>query len=142
MVAAMKGVCLMLSVYPACFFKEGSGFAVVFPDLNWLATDGKSEADAMNMAVDCLAGYLYTIAREGEKAPVASKMCDVSLDAIAKELDADTKGSFVSLVSVDVEKYAKENFERAVRKTLRPVQKTAGRRMAKRGRQEYAQASR
>ena len=31
---------------------------------------------------------------------------------------------------------------RAVRKTLRPVQKTAGRRMAKRGRQEYAQTSR
>ena len=31
---------------------------------------------------------------------------------------------------------------RAVRKTLRPVQKTAGRRMMKRGRQEYAQTSR
>ena len=31
---------------------------------------------------------------------------------------------------------------RAVRKTLRPVQKTAGRRMTKRGRQEYAQTSR
>ena len=31
---------------------------------------------------------------------------------------------------------------RAVRKTLRPVQKTAGRRMVKRGRQEFAQASR
>lgn len=31
---------------------------------------------------------------------------------------------------------------RAVRKTLRPVEKTAGHRMTKRGRQEYAQTSR
>ena len=32
----------MLSIYPACFFKEDNGYSVVFPDLNWLATCGDS----------------------------------------------------------------------------------------------------
>ena len=50
----------MLSIYPACFFKEADGgYSVIFPDLNWLATQGDNLQDAMEMAVDCLAGYLY-----------------------------------------------------------------------------------
>ena len=108
----------MLSIYPACFFKDETGYSVVFPDLNWLATNGSSETEAMNMAVDCLAGYLYSLRNEGEQAPVASAMGDVSLDAVAKELDANTNGSFVNMVSVDVAEYAKEHFEKSVRKTL------------------------
>ena len=108
----------MLSIYPACFFKDETGYSVVFPDLNWLATSGSTEAEAMNMAVDCLAGYLYSLRNDGEQAPVASAMGDVSLDAVAKELDADTNGSFVNMVSVDVAEYAKEHFEKSVRKTL------------------------
>ena len=108
----------MLSIYPACFFKDETGYSVVFPDLNWLATSGSTETEAMNMAVDCLAGYLYSLRNDGEQAPVASAMGDVSLDAVAKELDADTNGSFVNMVSVDVAEYAKEHFEKSVRKTL------------------------
>ena len=31
----------MLSMYPACFYKEDNGsYSVVFPDLNYLATQG------------------------------------------------------------------------------------------------------
>ena len=31
----------MLSIYPACFFQEeNGGYSVVFPDLNYLATQG------------------------------------------------------------------------------------------------------
>ncbi len=108
----------MLSIYPACFFQEKKGYSVVFPDLNWLATQGKSETDAMRMAVDCLAGYLYLLEKEGEKAPSASAMKDISVKSIAKKLDAKADGAFVNLVSVDVEEYAKEHFEKAVRKTL------------------------
>lgn len=108
----------MLSVYPACFFKDETGYSVVFPDLNWLATGGSNEAEAMNMAVDCLAGYLYLLEKEGERAPEASSVADVSLAAVAKELDADVKGAFVSLVSVDVAEYAREHFEKSVRKSL------------------------
>ena len=32
----------MLTVYPACFFKEESGYSVIFPDLNHLATCGET----------------------------------------------------------------------------------------------------
>ncbi len=30
----------MLSIYPACFYKEKDGYSVIFPDLNYLATQG------------------------------------------------------------------------------------------------------
>lgn len=108
----------MLSIYPACFFKEANGYSVVFPDLNWLATSGKTESEAMEMAVDCLAGYLYTLKKDGEIVPKASDIKDVSLKKIAKELEADIKGAFVNMVSVDVAEYAKTHFEKSVRKTL------------------------
>ena len=108
----------MLSIYPACFFKDETGYSVVFPDLNWLATNGSTETEAMNMAVECLAGYLYSLKNDGKQAPAASAMGDVPLDAIARELDADTNGAFVNMVSEDVAEYAKEHFEKSVRKTL------------------------
>ena len=57
----------MLSIYPACFFKEDNGYSVIFPDLNYLATQGDTLEDAVAMAVDCLAGYLYTAKRDNEK---------------------------------------------------------------------------
>lgn len=108
----------MLSIYPACFFKEEDAYSVVFPDLNWLATCGKTEHEAMNMAVECLAGYLYMLELDGEVLPIASDMKDISLDVIAKELDVDNEGAFINMVSVDVEEYAKNHFEKSVRKTL------------------------
>ena len=32
------------------FFKDETGYSVVFPDLNWLATCGSNETEAMKMA--------------------------------------------------------------------------------------------
>ena len=64
----------MLSIYPACFFEEeNGGYSVVFPDLNYLATQGDTKTEAFEMAVDCLAGYLYTAQRDGESVPAVSK---------------------------------------------------------------------
>ena len=108
----------MLSTYPACFFKENDVYSVVFPDLDWLATSGNSETDAMNKAVECLAGYLYMLKKDGDDIPKASSMKDISIKEIAKELDADPKDGFVNLVSIDVDAYAQVYFERSVRKTL------------------------
>lgn len=108
----------MLSIYPACFFKDEQGYSVVFPDLNWLATCGETENEAMNLAVDCLAGYLYSLKRDGEQAPAASTMKDISLKMVAKELEANPEDAFVNLVSVDVDEYARKHFEKSVRKTL------------------------
>ena len=107
----------MLSIYPACFFKEKRGYSVVFPDLNWLATCGDSLPDAMNMAVDCLAGYLYTLKLDGDPIPSPSPMEEISASDVAKELDSAGE-AFVNMVAVDVESYAKQHFEKAVRKTL------------------------
>ena len=111
----------MLSIYPACFFKEADGgYSVIFPDLNWLATQGDNLQDAMEMAVDCLAGYLYDCQKEGEEVPTPSKLSEINLNEIAKELDPDAPAceSFLNMVSVDVKAYAKEHFEKSVKKTL------------------------
>ena len=110
----------MLSMYPACFFHETDGYSVVFPDLNWLATQGDSFEEAMEMAVDCLAGYLHTCQMDGDTIPKPSKLSDIDPQAIAAELDPDVPmcESFVNMVSVDVASYAKEHFEKSVKKTL------------------------
>ena len=93
----------MLSVYPACFFKEENGYSVIFPDLNWLSTCGDSVENAMEMAVDCLAGYLYECKRENENVPQATAIGNVDIDSIAKELDLSSQEGFVNMITVDVE---------------------------------------
>ena len=110
----------MLSMYPACFFKEESGYSVVFPDLNWLSTCGDTFEEAMEMAIECLAGYLHTCQMDGDTIPKPSKLSDLNPQTIAKELGTDTLicESFVNMVSVDVALYAKEHFEKSVKKTL------------------------
>ena len=74
----------MLSIYPACFFKEENGYSVIFPDLDDLATCGENLEEAMTMAVDCLAGHLYTLKQEGKKAPTPSAVSSSSWDSWMK----------------------------------------------------------
>ena len=109
----------MLSIYPACFFKEENGYSVIFPDLDDLATCGENLEEAMTMAVDCLAGHLYTLKQEGKKAPTPSAVSSVQIKQVAQSLGIDdASDAFVNLVSVDVPAYAKSHFERSVKKTL------------------------
>ena len=96
----------MLSVYPACFFKEDNGYSVVFPDLNYLATCGETLDEAMKMAVDCLAGYLFWLKKDGEQSPEPSAFNDIDVNVVAKELDFPiTDTSFVNMITVDVDEY-------------------------------------
>ena len=105
----------MISAYPACFYKEKSGgYSVVFPDINHLATCGDTLDQALAMAVDCLAGYLYSAARDGETVPEPSAIGSIQPD---QEYD-EYEEVFVNLVAVDVAEYAKTHFEKAVKKTL------------------------
>lgn len=67
----------MLSIYPAIFYKEKNGYSVIFPDLNYLSTCGENLNDAMEMAIDCLAGYLYTAKLDDDKLPEPSKIDDI-----------------------------------------------------------------
>ena len=110
----------MLSMYPACFFLENNTYSVVFPDLNWLATQGDTFEEAMEMAIECLAGYLYTCQHDGDNIPKPSKLLDINPETVAKELDPEALPceSFVSIVAVNVASYAKEHFEKSVKKTL------------------------
>lgn len=110
----------MLSMYPACFLREENGYSVIFPDLNWLATQGDTLEEAMSMAVDCLAGYLYTCRLDKDPVPAPSRAADIDPAAMAREIGSDIQGSdvFVNVVSVDVDAYAKQHFERSVKKTL------------------------
>lgn len=107
----------MLSMYPACFFKEENGYSVIFPDLD-LATCGETMNDAMAMAVDCLAGRLRWLKQDGDPIPKPSPMNSIDLTAVSKELEIEPVEAFVNMVSVDVEAYAKEHFDKSVRKTL------------------------
>jgi len=110
----------MLSVYPACFYHDEDGYSVIFPDLNWLSTCGSTLEEAMALAIDCLAGYLYTCQKDGDKIPTPTPINAIDPVSIAKELDPDSPVGeyFVNFVSVDVGSYAKINFEKSVKKTL------------------------
>lgn len=108
----------MLSAYPACFIKEETGYSVIFPDLNHLATCGSTLDEALTMAVDCLAGYLYWLDKDGETAPAASPIDKINLTEIAEEAEVSLDEAFVNIVTVDVSEYAKAHFEKSVKKTL------------------------
>lgn len=107
----------MLSIYPACFFKEENGYSVIFPDLD-LATCGDTIEESMAMAMDCLAGRLRWLKRDGDPIPKPSPMSAIDLAMISKELEIEPSEAFVNMVSVDLEAYAKEHFDKSVRKTL------------------------
>lgn len=108
----------MLSAYPAYFIKECNGYSVIFPDLNHLATCGETLDEALAMAVDCLAGYLYICEKDGEAVPPPSALNAIQSGDTFKELAEDAEQAFVNLVTVDVSEYAKTHFEKSVKKTL------------------------
>lgn len=108
----------MLTTYPAIFYKEKDGsFSVVFPDLNHLSTDGENFNDAMTMAIDCLAGYVYSEKRDGNELPPPTPIDELDPHC-EDDSDDDFVSIFTSAVAVDVEQYAKQHFDIAVKKTL------------------------
>lgn len=110
----------MLSMYPAIFFyEEDNSYAVVFPDLNHLSTSGETYQEAMEMAIDCLAGYLYELKKSKQSIPKPTPINKVN---VSLELDEDDNYNdediSITMVSVDVEEYAKKHFNKSVQKTL------------------------
>lgn len=97
------------------FIKKKDGqYTVIFPDLNHLATCGTDLQNAMKMATDCLAGFLYEAKLSNEAVPEPSELNTIDVN----EEYSDYAEAFVNIVSVDVEEYAKEHFTKAVKKTL------------------------
>ncbi len=102
-------------MYPACFFKEKTGdYSVLFPDFNGLGTCGANFDEAMNMAVDFLAGQLYDLKNEKKVAPEPSDVNAVNPDELYDEYES----VLVNMVTVDVESYANKHFDKSVKKTL------------------------
>ena len=97
-------------IYPAIFYPEDDGrYSVIFPDLNELATFGDTLADAFAMANEACGQYLFNSLREGEPLPEPTP-----LDHVAK----DEPNSFVNIVCVDLDEFARAYDDKAVKKTL------------------------
>lgn len=98
-------------IYPAVFYPEEDGrYSVVFPDLNDLATYGDDLADALAMAQEACAQYLYTALRDGEALPKATHKDAVTLD--------EHDGAFVNLILVNLDEFAKLHGDKAVKRTV------------------------
>ena len=111
----------MFASYPACIFNDRSGYSVVFPDLDYLATEGKNIDEAMKMAVDALAGYIFLSEKEGSVISWPSSIGQIDPGKVLNELglsSGDVDEAFVNIISVDVDEYARKHFEKAVKKTL------------------------
>ena len=95
-------------VYPAVFTLEEMGYSVYFPDLEGCYTCGDSLQDALIMAEDVLAFYLYDEEAAGHEIPQASTSDNISVQ----------KGEFVNYIACDTMEYAKRHNNKAVKKTL------------------------
>jgi antitoxin HicB len=60
-------------IYPARFTPEGQGFVVTFPDIPEAITDGDSEQEAMEYAVDAIESMLTIYIRRRREIPRPSK---------------------------------------------------------------------
>lgn len=108
----------MLTIYPACFVKDEQGYTVVFPDWDNAVSFGSDINDAMNMAVDCLAGLVFDCRLNNAEVPSPSSLETVDKIAVSEYLGCNPRDMIVNLVSVDAEAYAKEHFEKYVKKTV------------------------
>ena len=107
-------------VYPAIFYEEEGKISVLFPDLGNLATFGDNMADAMRMAQDACGLYLFTALRDGETFPPPTALTDINPATVLKdfEMESAAGSAFVNMVLVDMNEYAKQYGDKAVKKTL------------------------
>ena len=99
----------MKYVYPAVLSPDPSGgYTVIFPDLPGCVTEGDTLAEALYMASDAMAGWLYCTEDIGETIPEPSE-----IDRIAVE-----PGESVTFVMADVGAYRRAVGTFAVKKTL------------------------
>ena len=107
----------MFVTYPAIFYKnkENEGYTVVFPDLEYGATEGRNETEAVQMAQDYIGSWLYEDYLENNAFPKSSR-----LDEITVEDDefSDMSKTFVSLVGMDIADYVRKTQTKTVRKNV------------------------
>ena len=92
-------------IYPAIFYKDESGYSVVFYDIE-LATMGDTLEEALVMAEEALTGRISLLLKDGAALPNPT-----AIEDIEKPEDAE----FVTLIKTD-RKYLTQ--EKSVRKNL------------------------
>lgn len=108
----------MLSLYPAYFIKDDDGYTVTFPDWDGACTCGKTFDEAMAMAVDCLAGLLFSCKLDNDPIPKASQLSAFDAKKIAAQENCKPNQVIINMVSVDADVYTKTHFEKCVKKTV------------------------
>ena len=70
----------MKLIYPACFYPrdDKKGYTVEVPDLPGCVTQGDNLADAIYMAVDAASGWVLDELEDGNNAPKASELNDIT----------------------------------------------------------------
>ena len=96
----------MKAVYPVVLSRGKEYIIVYVPDFN-INTQGRDEADAMEMARDAIGIIGIDMGDENEPLPTPSKLGDIK-----KENESDT----ITLVDVDFSEYRRKNDLRAVKK--------------------------
>jgi len=95
-------------IYPAVFDYSPDGISVSFPDLPGALTCGDDDEDALRMAKECLALYLYDSEESDEVIPEPTRAVDVSVES----------SQTVVLVEAWMPPFRDEMAEKAVKKTL------------------------
>ena len=72
------------------------------------------------MAVDCLAGYIHTAQKDGSAIPMPTPMdkLDPHIEDEPDEDYSEEISRFITLVSVNVEEYARLHFNKSIKKTI------------------------
>lgn len=98
----------MKLLYPAIFtpFDDGNGFTVEVPDLPGCVTEGENLIEAIEMGTDAASGWILGEIEDGNGFPAASD-----------EIKAPD-GSFVNLLVLDIDSYAEQYGNNAVRRNI------------------------
>lgn len=96
-------------VYPAIFTPdEEGGYTVEIPDLPGCVTEGEDIVDSIAMAEDAASGWILGELEEGNSFPAPSMVINIK----------PPKGSFTSLISIDIDAYSERYGNKAVRKNI------------------------
>ncbi len=100
----------MKGVYSAVFSpkENGTGYYCRVPDLPGCLTTGRDEAECLDLIQDAANLWLCDIEKDGRPVPAATPLADIPHEP----------GDICTLVSVDTDRYRRENDSRAVRKNV------------------------
>lgn len=98
----------MKLLYPAIFtpFDDGNGFTVEIPDLPGCVTEGDNLIEAIEMGTDAAIGWILGEIEDGNGFPAASNNIEAP------------DGSFVNLLVLDIDSYAEQYGNKAVRRNI------------------------